>query len=106
MSECKIFLNFKLLQKKVHVNISTISTAAEILNIGFDRAKSPLQNVLYHQIVECSHFDFFLNKCEHPHICHRFHYYSKIAFIRAMKNNRSYMGKCATLWGTRICNQN
>ena len=83
----------------------TISSAAEILIIGFDRAKSPLQNVVTHQTVECSHFEFLRTKCEHPHFYHRFQYYAKIAVITATKNNHSYMGKCATLWGTRICNQ-
>ena len=78
---------------------------AEIPNIGFDRAKSPLQNVLCHQILEYSHFKCFQHKYKHPHIYHPFDYYAKTAFIRAVKNNRAYMGKCATLWGTKIYNR-
>jgi len=92
-------------KKIIYANNSTIFIAAEISNIGFYRENSPLQNVLYHQTVEYSHFHFLKNKSEHPHIYHRSHYSAKIASIRAMKNNHSYMAKCATLWGTRICNQ-
>ena len=40
--------NYGLLLKKVDACISTISSWAEILNIGFDRAKSALQKPLSH----------------------------------------------------------
>ena len=92
--------------KKVYAYISTISSAAEIPIIGFARGKSPLQNVVPHQTVECSHFEFLRTKCEHPHFYRRFQYYAKMTVTRATKNNHSYMEKCATLWGARIYNQN
>jgi hypothetical protein len=47
--------------------MSTISSWHKIPNIGFDRAKSSLQNPLSHQAVESVLRDFLGTDFEHPH---------------------------------------